>query len=58
MGQDTAETFIHLILIYLFIIFIFIFNALCFVPIGHLIARLMNNVNNLRLMALIYWVVY
>ncbi len=48
MGQDTAETFIHLILIYLFIIFIFIFNALCFVPIGHLIARLMNNVNNLR----------
>ena len=48
MGQDTADNFIHLILIYLLIIFIFIFNALCFVPIGHLISRLMNNVNNLK----------
>ena len=48
MGQDTARNIIHLILIYSFTIFIFIFNALCFVPIGHLISRLMNNVENLK----------
>ena len=48
MGQDTARNLIHLALIYAFTIFIFIFNALCFVPIGHLIARLMNNIENLK----------
>ena len=48
MGQDTAKNLIHLILIYAFTIFIFIFNALCFVPIGHLISRLMNNIENLK----------
>ena len=48
MGQDTARNIIHLILIYAFTIFIFIFNALCFVPIGHLIARLMKNIENLK----------
>ena len=48
MGQDTARNLIHLVLIYAFTIFIFIFNALCFVPIGHLIARLMNNIENLK----------
>ncbi len=48
MGQDTANTVIHLILIYFFLIFIFIFNALCFVPLGHLISRLMKNVENLK----------
>lgn len=48
MGQDTASNIIHLILIYAFTIFIFIFNALCFVPIGHLISRLMNNLENLK----------
>ncbi len=48
MGQDTATNFVHLILIYTFTIFIFIFNALCFIPIGHLISRLMNNIENLK----------
>lgn len=48
MGQDTANNIIHLILIYSFTIFVFIFNALCFVPIGHLISRLMINVENLK----------
>ena len=48
MGQDTARNVIHIILIYTFTVFIFIFNALCFVPIGHLISRLMNNIENLK----------
>ncbi len=48
MGIDTASNFVHLILIYSFTVFIFIFNALCFVPIGHLISRLMINLENLK----------
>ncbi len=48
MGIDTASNFIHLFLIYSFTVFIFIFNALCFIPIGHLISRLMINVENLK----------
>ena len=42
MGLDTARSFSHLLIIYIFIIFIFIFNALCFIPIGHLISNLMS----------------
>ena len=48
MGIDTASNIIHLFLIYSFTVFIFIFNALCFIPIGHLISRLMINVENLK----------
>ena len=35
MGQDTARGFIHLLMIYSFVVFIFLFNAMCFIPIGH-----------------------
>ena len=48
MGQDTAQSIFHLILIYSFVVFIYLLNALCFVPIGHLIARLMKPVNGLK----------
>jgi len=47
MGQDTARGIIHLLMIYSFIVFIFLFNAMCFIPIGHLISRLMNNIESL-----------
>tara|TARA_B100000767_G_scaffold169119_1_gene158320 strand:+ start:510 stop:2906 length:2397 start_codon:yes stop_codon:yes gene_type:complete len=47
MGQDTARGLVHLIMIYSFIVFIFLFNAMCFIPIGHLISRLMNNIESL-----------
>ena len=48
MGQDTARGFSHLIIIYTFLIFIYLFNALCFVPIGHLIAVTMTPVSGLK----------
>ena len=47
MGQDTARGIVHLLMIYSFIVFIFLFNAMCFIPIGHLISRLMNNIESL-----------
>ena len=47
MGQDTARGIIHLLMIYGFIVFIFLFNAMCFIPIGHLISRLMSNIESL-----------
>ncbi len=47
MGQDTARGFTHLLIIYIFIIFIYLLNALCFVPIGHLISNLMKNIESL-----------
>ncbi len=47
MGQDTARSLSHLSIIYLFIVFIFILNALCFVPIGHLISILMSKTDSL-----------
>ena len=47
MGQDTARGIFHLLMIYSFIVFIFLFNAMCFIPIGHLISRLMNNIESL-----------
>ncbi|MDC3082541.1 hypothetical protein OA333_03265, partial [Candidatus Pelagibacter sp.] len=48
MGQDTARGFSHLIIIYTFLIFIYLFNALCFVPIGHLIAVTMIPISGLK----------
>ncbi len=47
MGQDTARNIFHLLMIYCFIIFVFLFNAMCFVPIGHLISKLMSNIESL-----------
>jgi len=47
MGQDTARGISHLLLIYIFIVFIYLLNAMCFVPIGHLISKLMSNVESL-----------
>ena len=47
MGQDTARGFIHLLMIYAFVVFIFLFNAMCFIPIGHLISKLMSNIESL-----------
>ena len=47
MGQDTARGIVHLLMIYSFIVFIFLFNAMCFIPIGHLISRLMSNIESL-----------
>ena len=48
MGQDTARSISHLIIIYTFIIFIYIFNALCFIPIGHMISILMQPLEGLK----------
>ena len=47
MGQDTARSISHLFIIYSFILFIYLFNALCFVPIGHMISRLMAPIEGL-----------
>lgn len=48
MGQDTARSLFHLLIIYSFIIFIYIFNALCFIPIGHMISKLMQPIDGLK----------
>ena len=48
MGQDTARSISHLIIIYTFILFIYIFNALCFIPIGHMISILMQPLEGLK----------
>ena len=48
MGQDTARSLVHLLIIYSFIIFIYIFNALCFIPIGHMISKLMQPIDGLK----------
>jgi spermidine synthase len=47
MGQDTARSISHLFIIYSFILFIYLFNALCFVPVGHMISRLMAPIEGL-----------
>ena len=48
MGQSIAIGYLHIILIYFFIAIIFLLNALAFVPLGHLVARLMMNCNTLK----------
>jgi spermidine synthase len=48
MGQSVAIGFFHIFLIYLFIATIYLFNALAFIPLGHLVARLMYNTNPLK----------
>lgn len=48
MGQSIAIGFFHVFLIYFFIVIIFLFNALAFIPLGHLVARLMYKTNPLK----------
>jgi len=47
MGQSIARGVIHLSSIYLFIILVFVFNALCFIPLGQLVTKLMDFTNPL-----------
>ncbi len=44
IGQAEIE---HIAIVYLFIFFIFFFNMLCFIPLGHLVSRLMLRRSNL-----------
>ncbi len=48
IGQSIARGFIHVSIIYAFIIVVFLINAICFVPLGHLVARLMYQTNPLQ----------
>ena len=48
MGQAPAIGFLHIILIYFFISIIFLLNAVAFVPLGHLVAKLMYNCDTLK----------
>ncbi len=48
MGQSIAIGSLHVILIYFFISIIFLFNAVAFIPLGHLVARLMLNTDPLK----------
>ena len=48
MGQSIAIGSLHVILIYFFISVIFLLNAVAFIPLGHLVAKLMLNCNTLK----------
>ncbi len=48
IGQSVARGFFHVGIIYAFIIIVFLINAICFVPLGHLVARLMYKTNPLQ----------
>ena len=48
MGQSIAIGSLHIILIYFFISVIFLLNAVAFIPLGHLVAKLMLNCNTLK----------
>tara|TARA_E500000178_G_scaffold180866_1_gene179590 strand:- start:222 stop:2627 length:2406 start_codon:yes stop_codon:yes gene_type:complete len=48
IGQSVARGFFHIGIIYAFIIIVFLINAICFVPLGHLVARLMYKTNPLQ----------
>ena len=48
MGQSIAVGSLHVMLIYFFISVIFLFNAVAFIPLGHLVARLMLNTDPLK----------
>ncbi len=48
MGQSIAVGSLHVIIIYFFISIIFLFNAIAFIPLGHLVARLMLNTDPLK----------
>lgn len=48
MGQENAQTVFQFLLIYSFVIIIFLSNAVIFVPLGHLVSRLMYGQNKLK----------
>ena len=48
MGQDRAQTLFQFLLIYSFVIIIFLSNAIIFVPLGHLVSRLMHGQDKLK----------
>jgi len=48
IGQSVARGFFHVGIIYAFIVIVFLINAICFVPLGHLVARLMYQTNPLQ----------
>ena len=53
MGQSIAIGSLHIILIYFFISVIFLLNAVAFIPLGHLVAKLMLNCNTLKAIVMI-----
>ena len=48
IGQSVARGFFHVGIIYAFIVIVFLINAICFVPLGHLVARLMYKTDPLQ----------
>lgn len=48
MGQGFVEGFFQFFIIYSFIVLIFIFNAMTFVPLGHLVSNLMYSQKKLQ----------
>tara|TARA_B100000795_G_scaffold224725_1_gene180223 strand:- start:645 stop:3005 length:2361 start_codon:yes stop_codon:yes gene_type:complete len=48
MGQSYASGIVQFIIIYFFLILIFIFNAMAFVPLGHLVSNLMSQQEKLK----------
>ena len=48
MGQSIAMGFMHVSIIYFFITVIFLLNAVAFIPLGHLVAKLMLNSDTLK----------
>ena len=48
MGQSIAIGFMHVSIIYFFITVIFLLNAVAFIPLGHLVAKLMLNTDTLN----------
>jgi SAM-dependent methyltransferase len=48
MGQDKAQTIFQFLIIYSFVIIIFLSNAVIFIPLGHLVSRLMHAQNKLQ----------
>ncbi len=41
LGMGQAQQLTHILIVYCFLLLIFVFNALCFVPLGQLVSRLM-----------------
>ena len=49
MGLNRAQGFLQFFLIYSFVILIFLSNAVIFVPLGHLVSRLMRKQDKLKM---------
>ncbi|MDH3457610.1 MAG: hypothetical protein OER90_12300 [Gemmatimonadota bacterium] len=47
-GIEQANELRHIVSVYGFLAAVFAFNALCFVPLGHLVSRLMGRIEKLR----------